>query len=142
MAKDWAYLGSITRYMLIVFHFLEHSTSVWKKVFTNIVCINFCQTNFIIFFLLLFFQVRHMTRSLAGQMEGLRRSKVPKSLKNREKQITKMMAIIFATFLMTYIPGYLVKQVRFFAGSHYSRTVHDLLFEDTERVGYRTLIIS
>ena len=62
-----------------------------------------------------------MTRSLAGQMEGLRRredsssSNVPKSLKNREKQITKMMAIIFATFLMTYIPGYLVKQVRFFA---------------------------
>ena len=54
-------------------------------------------------------------------MEGLRRredsssSNVPKSLKNREKQITKMMAIIFATFLMTYIPGYLVKQVRFFA---------------------------
>ena len=78
-------------------------------------------------FLLLFFQVRHMTRSLAGQMEGIRRSKVPKSLKNREKQITKMMAIIFATFLMTYIPGYLVKQVRFFgAGSHYTRTVHDL----------------
>ena len=74
-----------------------------------------------------------MTRSLAGQMEGLRRredsssSNVPKSLKNREKQITKMMAIIFATFLMTYIPGYLVKQVRFFgAGSHYTRTVHDL----------------
>ena len=28
MAKDWAYLGSIARYILIVFHFLEHSTSV------------------------------------------------------------------------------------------------------------------
>ena len=49
-------------------------------------------------------------------MESIRsNSNIPKSLKMREKQITKMMAIIFATFLMTYIPGYLVKQVRFFA---------------------------
>merc|ERR1712223_2330656 len=71
----------------------------------------------IIFNIMIYARVRRMTRSLAGQMEGLRRredsssSNVPKSLKNREKQITKMMAIIFATFLMTYIPGYLVKQV-------------------------------
>ena len=103
VVPNWAYLGSLKKKRLYRYQFL------------------------------LCFQVRRMTRSLAGQMEGLRRredsssSNVPKSLKNREKQITKMMAIIFATFLMTYIPGYLVKQVRFFgAGSHYTRTVHDL----------------
>ena len=98
VVPNWAYLGS------------------WKK---RLYRCQFLPNQFHnVFFC---FQVRRMTRSLAGQMEGLRRredsssSNVPKSLKNREKQITKMMAIIFATFLMTYIPGYLVKQVRFFA---------------------------
>ena len=61
-------------------------------------------------------------------MEGLRNSNVPKSLKIKEKQITTMMAIIFATFLMTYIPGYLVKQVRFFAATIGLSTVHHPTF--------------
>ena len=52
-----------------------------------------------------------MTRVLKRTLSVQSGGNVPKSLKMKEKQLTKMMAIIFATFLMTYIPGYLVKQV-------------------------------
>jgi hypothetical protein len=49
-----------------------------------------------------------MSRALDIQMKG---TKLPNSLKSKEKQLRKMMAIIFLTFLMTYIPSYIIKAV-------------------------------
>lgn len=37
---------------------------------------------------------------------------LPKGLKEREQRLTKMMLIIFACFIMTYMPSYFVKTVR------------------------------
>ena len=38
-------------------------------------------------------------------------SKIPNSLRSKERAITKMMMIIFFTFLLTYIPSFVVKWV-------------------------------
>jgi hypothetical protein len=47
----------------------------------------------------------------------VRNSKVslPKGLKEREQRLTKMMLIIFACFIITYMPSYFVKTVSFSA---------------------------
>merc|ERR1712029_1107950 len=36
-------------------------------------------------------------------------SKIPNSLRSKERAITQMMMIIFFTFLLTYIPSFVVK---------------------------------
>ena len=38
--------------------------------------------------------------------------KMPKGLKQREQKLTKMMLFIFSCFLLTYMPGVIVKLVR------------------------------
>ena len=36
---------------------------------------------------------------------------VPQSLKKKEKQLTKMLFIIFVCFILTYLPAFVVKKV-------------------------------
>ena len=36
-------------------------------------------------------------------------TRVPKGLKAREQKLTKMMGLIFGTFLLTYLPGVAIK---------------------------------
>ena len=40
-------------------------------------------------------------------------SKIPNSLRSKERAITQMMMIIFFTFLLTYIPSFVVKWVSY-----------------------------
>lgn len=50
-----------------------------------------------------------MSKSLERQTRGIN---MPNVLRDKERQLTKMMAIIFFTFLMAYIPSFVVKLVK------------------------------
>jgi len=50
-----------------------------------------------------------MTRALKSHLN--KDDDVPDGLKQKEKQLTKMMTILYLIFLITYVPGVLVKSV-------------------------------
>ena len=59
--------------------------------------------------ILSFLQVKRMTRALKSHLN--KDDDVPDGLKQKEKQLTKMMTILYLIFLITYVPGVLVKSV-------------------------------
>ncbi len=54
-----------------------------------------------------------MKKELERRMKdaSLQDSTLPNSLRKKEKQLTKMIIIIFVTFLLTYVPSYCVQRV-------------------------------
>ena len=59
------------------------------------------------------FQIRSMTKGIEESMRESSGpgSRLPNSLRTKERVITKMLMIIFFTFLLTYIPSFVVKWV-------------------------------
>ena len=57
-------------------------------------------------------QVRSVRKQMELQMRNTK-TKLPKGIRKSEQKLTKMMVFIFGTFLLTYMPGVVVKMVRF-----------------------------
>ena len=60
-------------------------------------------------------------------------SKIPNSLRSKERAITKMMMIIFFTFLLTYIPSFVVKWVSYFTAIKEFWSFKTTLFVDKHK---------
>ena len=56
-------------------------------------------------------QVRSVRKQMEIQMRNTK-TKLPKGIRKSEQKLTKMMVFIFGTFLLTYMPGVVVKMVR------------------------------
>jgi len=63
--------------------------------------------NFNDLFFIFCLQVRAMSKSLKRQSSD---ACIPQSLKKKEKQLTKMLFIIFVCFMLTYLPAFVVKR--------------------------------
>lgn len=84
----------------------EHCRS--PKIFLYILGITLPSLILVITNTMIYVKIKHMSRALKEQMENSQVA-MPKSLKEREQRLTKMMLIIFACFLMTYLPSFFVK---------------------------------
>ena len=58
-----------------------------------------------------FLKVRLVRKEMEAQLKTSD-MKMPKGLKAREQKLTRMMLFIFSCFLLTYMPGVIVKLVR------------------------------
>ena len=56
-------------------------------------------------------QVRSVRKQMELQMRNTK-TKMPKGIRKSERRLTKMMAFIFGIFVVTYMPGVVVKMVR------------------------------
>ena len=55
-------------------------------------------------------QVRSVRKQMELQMRTTK-TKLPKGIRKSEQKLTKMMVFIFGIFLVTYMPGVIVKMV-------------------------------
>lgn len=72
--------------------------------------------NFNDLFFIFCLQVRAMSKSLKRQSSD---ACIPQSLKKKEKQLTKMLFIIFVCFMLTYLPAFVVKRVSFIINQNF-----------------------